>query len=242
MTACDDCLGDRKKARPAADFAAGSFQILPIAVSVVPFGLLLGALAAQKGLTPLETLLMSATVFAGSAQFVAVDLWREPVPVLALAATALLVNLRHVLMGAALAPGLAPWSRGHAYTGLFFLADEIWALSLKRAAEGPLTPAFYFGMALPLYVTWTACTTLGALFGGLVSDPARYGFDFAFTAVFLVLLASLWRGRRSALPWATSALAAVLVHALVPGAWYIMAGGLAGTLVGALQGDPRHAA
>lgn len=241
MSACGN-TGEKKASRHAGDFAAAGLQVLPIAVSVLPFALLFGALAAQKGLSPLETFLMSALVFAGSSQFVAIDLWQDPAPVLLLTGTALLVNLRHVLMGAAIVPGLKHWSPPKAYGGLFFMADEIWALSLRRANASHLSPAFYFGLAVPLYLTWISATTAGSLIGGLFSDPARYGFDFAFTAVFLVLLTSLWNGPRCLPPWLVSVLAAIVTHSLVPGAWYILAGGAAGVLVGALQGGPKDAA
>lgn len=218
------------------EFAAGVFTILPLLVAVAPFGLLLGTLAAQKGLSPLETALMGAMVFAGASQFVAVEIWTTPPAVALLAATALMVNLRHVLMGAAQAPHMRGWSPGAAYGCLFFMADEIWAFALRRGAGRRLTPAYYLGLSLPLYFGWIATTTLGAVFGGVLQDPTRYGLDFAFTAVFLTLLASLWKGRRTAYPWAAAALAAVTAHELLPGVWYIAVGGLAGTLVGAWQG------
>src|SRR3546814_649062 len=179
------------------EFAAGAFTILPLLVAVVPFGLLLGTLAAQKGLSPLETALMGATVFAGASQFVAVEIWTTPPAVALLAATALMVNLRHVLMGAALAPHVRGWSRGATYGGLFFMADEIWAFALQRGAKTPLTPAYYLGLSLPLYLGWIATTTLGALFGGVLPDPARNGLDFAFPSVFLTPPASLWTGQAS---------------------------------------------
>jgi predicted branched-subunit amino acid permease len=127
------------------------------------------------------------------------------------------------------------WSRGAIYGGLFFMADEIWAFALRRGAETPLAPAYYLGLSLPLYLGWIATTTLGAIFGGVLQDPARYGLDFAFTAVFLALLVSLWKGRRTFYPWAAAALVAVAAYQLLPGVWYIALGGLAGTLVGACR-------
>lgn len=217
------------------EFAAGVLQILPLLVALVPFGLLFGALAAQKSLSPLEVALMSITVFAGASQFVAVEIWTTPVAVATISATALMVNLRHVLMGAALAPGLKRWPRGWAYGGLFFLADEIWAFALQRHLRAPLTPGYYCGLVAPLYLGWVTTTTLGTIFGGVMQDPARYGLDFAFTAVFLTLLAGLWQGRKSFLPWAIAGLAAVAGHLLLPGVWYIALGALAGTLAGALM-------
>ncbi|MEX0923443.1 MAG: AzlC family ABC transporter permease [Rhodovibrionaceae bacterium] len=220
-------------------FAAGFLMILPLVVAVVPFGLLLGTLAVQKGLSPLEIALMSATVFAGASQFVAIEIWTAPPLILLLGATALMVNLRHVLMGAALAPEIRHWPRPLAYLALFFMADENWAFALRRAAQEPLTPAYYAGLALPLYASFIASSTLGAIFGGALDDPARYGLDFAFTAVFLTLLVGLWKGQRSLWPWLASAAVAAAGYLLLPGVWYIALGGLAGSLAGALQAPPQ---
>ena len=222
-----------------AEAGAGLAAIAPVVVSVAAYGLLLGALAAQKGLSPLETLAMSALVFAGSSQFVALDLWSAPAAVWTLGATALVVNLRHVLMGAALAPAMRTWPRGLPPIAVFFMADENWALCIRRAGQGPLRPAFYMAMALALYGTWTASTTLGSILGAGLQDPARWGLDFAFTAVFIVLVMGFWTGPRASLPpWAVAAAAAVAVEATAPGAWYILAGGQAGSIAGALQ--PRR--
>jgi len=224
------------------DFAAGVLTILPLLVAVVVYGLLFGTLAAQKGLSPLEVAIMSATVFAGASQFVAVEIWTSPPGIALLAATALMVNLRHVLMGAALAPFLKGWPRGATALSLYMMADENWAFALRRGATAPLTPAYYLGLALPLYVGWIVCTFFGTIFGGVLQDPARYGLDFAFTAVFLTLLVGMWQGRRSLLPWAASAVVATAAYAWLPGVWYIALGGLAGTLAGALQDPaPREA-
>lgn len=223
------------------DFLAGALTILPVLVAVVVYGLLFGTLAAQKGLSPLEVALMSATVFAGASQFVAVEIWTSPPSVALLAGTALMVNLRHVLMGAALAPQVRGWHPFQVYGGLFFMADENWAFALQRSAKARLSPAFYFGLSLPLYAGWISTTTLGAVFGGALRNPERYALDFAFTAVFLTLLVGLWRGRQSALPWLASAVVATAAYRYLPGVWYIALGGLAGSLVGALQGGRPQA-
>lgn len=212
--------------------------MLPLLISVIPFALILGAVVADKGLSPLEMLVMSGLVFAGSAQFVATGLWQHPVPILVIVASTALINSRHLLMGAALEPHMRGFGRARSYLALFFLADEIWATALRRAADGPLTPAYYFGLAVPFYVSWLFWTMLGTLVGGVIAHPERYGFDFAFAAVFLVILFGLWRHQRRLLPIAASAAVALAVWKLVPGVWYIFAGGLAGTGAAALTARP----
>jgi len=229
--------------RPAsgsAEFLAGFRDILPLVITVIPFALLLGSLAAQKNLSPAETGLMSLTVFAGGSQFVAVELWRSPAPVATLITATFLVNLRHVLMGASLVPHLRHAPQKQAYAVLFLLADECWAMAMRRASKERLTIFYLLGLGLVLWLNWIAWTTTGAILGHTLEDPATYGFDFVFTAVFLALLAGFWAGPRSAVPWVVSALVAVATYHSLPGVWYIVLGGLAGALTGAIQGRPAE--
>jgi 4-azaleucine resistance transporter AzlC len=223
---------------PGREFRDGALAILPAATAAAPFGLVLGAYAAQKGLGALEVGLFSGLVFAGSAQFLAVELWTNPAPWAALALAVLLMNLRHVLMSASLAPKLGrfrPWQK---FLAMFVMADEVWAIAEGRAAQRPLTPAFYAGMGTILFGNWLLFTVLGTVLGAIISDPKVFGFDIAFTAIFVALIAGFWRGSSSAAVIAASALVAVAVKLTVPGAWYVIAGALAGVAVAAAIGAP----
>lgn len=216
------------------EFRQGAVAVSPAAVAVIPFGLLLGALAAQKGLSPVEVGLMSSLVFAGSAQMVAVDIWRDPAPWVLLGVTTLTINLRHLMMGASLSlqlGGFRPWQR---LVGFAFLADEIWALAERRAALGQLHPAYYAGLAGLLYANWVVWTMTGAILGPAIENPAAWGFDFAFTAIFLGLIVAFWRGSGTALVMAASAAAAVVTQAALGGVWHVIAGGMAGMAAAAL--------
>lgn len=224
-----------------SDVRAGALAILPAAIAVVPFALLLGALAAEKGLSPLEVALMSGLVFAGGSQFVALDLWTTPAAWLALGSAALLVNLRHILMGASIAPkmnGFHPLAR---VLALLLLADEIWAMAERRAAAQPLTPAYFFGLGGLLYLNWVVFTTAGAVVGARFGDPATYGFDFAFTAIFIGLIAGFRRTRHFLPTIATAAVAAILARELLSGPVSIAVGAAAGVAVAALLPTRREA-
>ena len=227
-------------ASPASEFRAGVVATLPAAVAVVPFGLLLGTRAVEQGLSVPEVALMSATVFAGSAQFVVIDIWTEPAPWLVLALTTLLINIRHVLMGASLAGKLCAFPPASQPFAMFFMADEIWALAEQRSLRAPLTPAYYGGLAAHLYLNWVFWTVVGAFAGKAIADPHALGFDFAFTAIFIGLLTGFWRGTPTAWVLAASSAAAVAVKLAVPGVWYIMAGGLAGVIMAALIYRPAR--
>jgi 4-azaleucine resistance transporter AzlC len=214
---------------------AGARRILPVALSVGAYGLVFGVLAQQAGLSLLEVVLMSALVYAGSAQLIVLSLWIMPLPIVTILLTTLIVNLRNVLLGAALSPWFLRLSPPKAYATVFFLADENWALTMAEFAQGKPNAAFLLGSGLVLYGAWVGSTGLGRVLGDVVQDPARFGLDFAFTAVFLSLLVGLWKGKADLLPWGVAALVAVTAAHFLPGKWYILLGGLAGSLVGAVR-------
>lgn len=209
----------------------GARDILPVLIAAVPIGLVYGTLAAAKGLSVVEIALMSALVFAGGAQFAAVELWGTPVPIGALVFSTLLINLRHVLMGASLARKLhASFPRWARFLGFFAMADENWAVSEHRTRSRRLTPAYYLTMAALMWTMWVSVSTAGAVLGSLLGDPARFGADFAFTAIFIGLIAGLWRGRGSAVVVAASGGASALAHIVAGPPWHVAAGAAAGIL------------
>jgi 4-azaleucine resistance transporter AzlC len=216
------------------DLRQGVFDVAPVLVAATPIGLLWGTLAAGKGLSPFEAWLMSASVFAGAAQFVAIEVWRDPVPWVLLTVTALIVNIRHVLMGASLSRHMGGIDRRWHPVMMFLMADENWAFSERRALTAPLSLGYYFGLALPMWLTWTISSLIGAIVGRSFGDPAAYGFDFAFSAMFIGILAGFWKGPRTGAVLGASAIAAALAKLYVPGAWYIVIGGVVGMVVAAL--------
>jgi 4-azaleucine resistance transporter AzlC len=221
------------------EFLDGMKTIAPIIVAAMPIGLVFGAVAATKGLSPLETALMSALVFAGGSQFVVMDIWTHPASWTALGFAALLVNIRHVLMGASLGRKMQAFSPAQKYFGVLFMADENWAMSEARAARQKLTPAFYAGLAVPCYLNWVASSLVSAVLGAFLGDPALIGLDFAFPAVFIVLVMGFWKGPATGLVLIASAAAAIFVHRFVPGAWYIAAGAAAGLVAALAHGRFR---
>jgi 4-azaleucine resistance transporter AzlC len=209
------------------EIKAGLRDIAPIVVAAIPISLLFGAVAAAKGLSPLEVTVMSALVFAGGAQFAAIETWIHPAPILTLAFATLLINARHVLMGASLAPKVR-MSRVHKFLSFFFLTDEAWALSERRAMERPVTGAYWAAMGVVLWANWTFFSGLGAILGSFLGDPERIGADFAFTALFIGLIAGFGGGRVTLFTIAVSAIVAAAVHALAGPPWHVACGALAG--------------
>lgn len=237
----------------AAGAWTGVRRGLPLAPSAFVYGLIFGILARQAGLVLSEALAMSSLVAAGASQFVALDQWLLPLPVATIVLTTLVVNLRHVLLSASLYPWLGSLPRSRRYGAIFFLYDESWALTLHAFNGGYRDGAFLVGCGALLFVAWLIATVLGHTVAAVIPDPARWGLDFAFTAVFIALLGSMWRdvshrdglqgGQRrrvfgDLLPWATAAVVAILAQRWLPGTWTILLGGLAGSLVGAVRREP----
>lgn len=212
---------------PRRDIRAGLRDIAPVAVAALPIGLLFGAIAAAKGMSPLEVTLMSALVFAGGAQFAAIETWVHPAPILTLAFATLLINARHVLMGASLTPKVR-MSRAQTLLAYFFLTDEAWALSERRALERPVTGAYWVAMAVVLWANWTLSSTVGAILGSFLGSPERIGADFAFTALFIGLVAGFGKSRVTLVTVAVSAGVAALVHYFIGAPWHMASGALAG--------------
>lgn len=212
---------------------AGARAVLPILPGTVVFGLVYGFLAGEKGLSALQVALTSALVFAGAAQLVALELWQDPVPLLAVASAVLIVNLRHVMMG----PALLPWLQGlppaRAYGSLFFMADESWAVSVTELRRGGRDAAFLLGAGLCLWLVWIAAGLVGRLAGDLATAVDARGLHYLTVAFFVALLAGLWRGRGDIGPWLLAGSVAILADTTLPGTWHIVLGALAGSLTGA---------
>src|SRR3712207_4539523 len=178
---------------------------------------------------------MTGLNFGGGSEFAVIKLWTSPPHVLLIAAVTFLINSRHLLMGAALAPYLQHLPKRIAFPALFFMCDESWAMGLADARQwkaSGVAPSFslpyYLGVSAGLYLTWIVFTTIGAALGPTIGNVQAYGFDMAFVAVFLVLLKGMWRGVRAAYPWLVSLAVAAVTYLLVPGAWYVAAGALSG--------------
>ncbi|GAB4111014.1 MAG: AzlC family ABC transporter permease [Roseiflexaceae bacterium] len=227
-----------------ADLRAGFVAVIPLWLGVAPFGAIYAVSALAAGLDPLQTIAMSLVVFAGASQFTAAGLFAAGATPATIIITTLIVNARHILMGASLAPhlrGSPGWLRGLI---AFQLTDETYAIGIKRFLEGQGSPIFQFGANLSLYLIWQVSTMAGMLLGALIPDPVAYGLDLVFPLTFIGLLVPLlkrWLDGGVAILAALLALGGAL---LLPGKWYILLAGVVASGVGALlerQKREQHA-
>jgi 4-azaleucine resistance transporter AzlC len=213
----------------------GAKRTIPLAISVFAIGIVFGVLARQAKLSIIDAMLMSGLVYAGASQFVALSLWTAiPFPVTAIILTTFIVNMRHLLMGASLRPWFSELSPWKVYTSVFFMVDESWAMTMSDFAKGGRDAGFLLGSGFILYIAWVSSSVIGRTIGAWIQNPAQWGLDFAFTAVFTALLVGMWKGKSNLLPWAVAAVVAVAAAHWLPGKWYILIGGFAGSIVGAI--------
>jgi len=226
--------------RIKSEMRRGLKDSLPVMLGFIPFALVLGAQAVQKGLSVATVPFMTGLNFGGGSEFAAMSVWTTPPNTALIVAMTFLVNSRHLLMGASLTPHISHIPMKKAFPALFFMCDESWAMALSDARIDPsgcVSLPYYMGVSISLYTTWITFTAFGAAVAPMIGDVEQYGFDMAFTAVFLVLLKGMWKGARGCRPWFVSLVAAGLSHLYIPGAWYVGIGATAGLASSFLFGE-----
>lgn len=206
---------------------------IPIAISFFLFGIAFGTVAVQRGWSPEAVVAMSLLVYSGSTQFILIDFARSPDVLVALVSTVLMLNFRNVLMAVTVRDAYLSLPPAARLPAMHFLTDETWALANATGTGAAEQARVILGAGLVSLAGWGAGTFLGATLGAVVTDPERFGLDFAYTGVFLFIVSRLWRGRVDALPWAVAAAVSLLGVSVLPGKWHIVAGALAGATCGA---------
>lgn len=223
-----------------AGFVAGArFMVVP-SFGTFFYGIGVGILAAQVGLSLAALLGMSAVVYAGAAQMVALQTWADPVPVVAVALIAFAVNTRYILLGAALRPWFSGLSPLRAYGSLFVMGDGNWLLSIKEYESGRNDAAVLLGSGVVNYAFWFAGSWAGYAVGRQLGDPRHFAIDFLLTAFFVVNAVAIWKGKRDLAPLLVAGIAAAVSQKLLGGPWFIIIGAVAGSLTGLVR-RPSHA-
>jgi 4-azaleucine resistance transporter AzlC len=223
-----------------AGFNLGMRLALPVLPGMIAFGLAVGATAARKGFSFVESLAMNVVVYAGMSQLVAMEAWPERVTFGAMAALMVLmvtVNARMLLMSAALYPWLGSSSPWRIYPTLHVLADPSWIIAMRYRSNGGSDAGVLLGSSALLAVAWIGASSVGYVGGTLIADPRRYGIDLVMPIFFAAMLIPLWRGARPAIAWVVAGVVAVAVHQLAGGWWFIVAGAVAGSIVGGFLDD-----
>lgn len=179
---------NNQKIKPNSVPVSAFKQALPIILGYLPVGFAYGVLARKSGLSIDNTVIMSLIVFAGSAQFIAVGLIASGASALSVIITTFIVNLRHMLMSAALSPYLKKWSKLEIAGFTFQLTDESFAVHSTRFADGDTHKGETFLINSIAQLAWVGGTVLGIFSSTLISDVKPMGLDYALPAMFIALL------------------------------------------------------
>ncbi|WP_353808808.1 AzlC family ABC transporter permease [Agromyces sp. SYSU T00194] len=211
------------RVRPVRD---GVRDALTVVIAYIPFGLALGATLVSLDVDPLVAWSSSPLLVAGAAQLVAVQLMSDGAGPVIVVLTALVVNSRHLLYSASLAPYWREWKRGTRAAGAYFLADPMYALAIARyeghpAEDGTVRLRYYFAMALTAWAGWMTLTGAGVLLGGVL--PASLPLELAAPLTFLLLLLPTLKRRPAYVAAATAGIVAIIAAPLPLGLGLIVA-------------------
>lgn len=178
----------RTSASSTAVFFHGARDTLPLVIAAVPFGVVFGAMAQNVGLSLGAIVGMSAVVFAGSAQFIAITLLASSAALPVILLTVFIVNARHMLYSASLMPNAARIPQWMRVPMAFWLTDETFAVVSNRIRRDPQAPGlrwYYLGSALFMYGNWLACTWAGLTLSRRLPDLTHWGLDVAMIVAFV---------------------------------------------------------
>lgn len=200
---------DQSETSPLSTFFLGVWDELPILVGVIPFGLIFAILAKQAGLSTNEAQGMSVIVFAGSSQFLLVQLATLNAPLLVMVVTGFIINLRHLLYSASIAPYTKDLSIYWKLTLSYLLTDEAYAVAIAKFPNlnGAKRHWYFLGAGLALWSSWQISTMLGLVIGAQI--PSNWSLDFALPLTFIALVVPMIKDRPGFFAAISSAIIAV---------------------------------
>ncbi|NEQ50356.1 MAG: AzlC family ABC transporter permease [Leptolyngbya sp. SIO3F4] len=220
--------------RPWSEFWAGAQQTIPLIVGAIPFGIIFGTLAQASGLSFAGAIGMSAIVFAGSSQFIALGLLGVGTPLGIIVLTTWVVNLRHLLYAVSLVPYVKHLSQAWKLPLGFWLTDENFMVAIQRYRQDDPSPYkhwFQLGSALAMYANWQLCTLIGLTLGQSIPNASAWGLDFAMVATFIGMTIPYLTNRPMVATVFVSGITALLAHGL-PHQLGLMVAAIAGILTG----------
>jgi 4-azaleucine resistance transporter AzlC len=180
-----------------SEFMQGIQLQLPLVLGTIPFGLLYGALAGQVGLSAIVTQGASLIIFAGSAQFIAAQLWATHTPYWVIVGTVFILNARHLLYSASLAPYLQTLNLFWKSVLSYLLTDEAYATTITHFQKLPNTHHHWYmlGAGVAMWVAWQSSTAVGVWLGG--GALAQWPLDFALPLSFIAIIVPTLKDRTS---------------------------------------------
>lgn len=214
------------------EFLAGVRDEAPILIGVAPFGMIYGVLAVSAGLSNVAAQSMSFILFAGSAQFILARLIADAASITVMVMTVFVVNLRHALYSASVAPYVAHLQLRWKFLLSYLLTDEAYAVTIRRFAVSGVAPLghwYFFGSGVTLWGCWQVSTAVGVFLGSQI--PPSWGLDFTLALTFIAIVVPLIADR-AMLVCAVVAAFAALIFAFLPMKLGLLAAAAVGIFAG----------
>ena len=221
-----------KKTSPQQEFLLGIKGELPILLGVTPFGMIYGVLATSAGLAAWDAQMMSSIIFAGSSQFMLVQFINLGTPAIMMILTAFVINLRHALYSASVAPYIQHLSPLWKFFLSYLLTDEAYAVTIMHFQEPSSSKNkhwFLLGAGTALWSCWQLSTAAGIFLSAQV--PSSWGLDFTLALTFIALAIPAINDKASFLSALSAGLTAILTRGL-PFKLNLIAAALVGITVG----------
>jgi 4-azaleucine resistance transporter AzlC len=178
-------------------FLQGIKDCVPTLLGYLSIGFAAGVVGHTSGLSVLEITLMSILIYAGSAQFIIAGMVANHGSIAAIVFTVFIVNLRHLLLSAALSPYFRHLTTLKTMMIGSLLTDETFGVSINKASnQTSLSEKWMNGLNVTAYLNWIFATMAGAFFGQWITNPEKFGLDFALSAMFIGLLVLQLLGRK----------------------------------------------
>ncbi|MCB2202840.1 AzlC family ABC transporter permease [bacterium] len=212
----------------------GLLRAVPIALGYIPVGFAYGVLAQKAGLSAFNSILMSIIVYAGSGQLIAVGLIGAGISPISIIVTTFIVNLRHMLMSAALSPHLQDWHKPELAGFAYELTDETFAVHSVRLEEEDVPKTETFATNVSAQVSWIAGTVLGVYGGRLIAEIEPFALDYALPAMFIALLVMQIKNNIQVGVAVLAGLASLGLYKLGLDQWYVILATILGATAGVL--------
>ncbi|WP_026487165.1 AzlC family ABC transporter permease [Caldanaerobius polysaccharolyticus] len=210
----------------------------PIIIGYLPLGFAYGVVGIKSGLSIADVIIFSILCYAGSAQFIGVNLWALGADALSMIATIFIVNLRHLLYSTSLSQYFKNINTVHIPVLSFFITDETYAVSITDFNNGVKAKKSYlYQLFIASYLSWVFSSALGAVLGSKIGNNLDLGLDFALPAMYIALLFMQLNNFKKAVIGLLAGLLSLWLYFLMPGNLNVILAAIIGSLLGVLLNE-----
>lgn len=216
------------------EFSLAVKSTLPIIFGYFPVGLAFGVMASQTGLNLFDIFFMSLFVYAGSSQLIALGLIEAGASIPSIIFTTLLVNLRHLLMSASLAPYVKKIKRHLLPLIAYGITDETFAITITEVEKKRRSAVYFFTVNIVAQTTWVFSSLLGGIMVGFLPNTEKVGINFALPAMFIALMMLQIRNKICILVAVISGVLSLIISLLIQGNWNIIIATISAATIGVM--------